>query len=175
MISRPAANRRRAKLAGLPLIAGLLVLAACWTTLGLIAQAQHAACWDGFKLARIAGPLALDYKIDNDAGPVLPLLAYAAQSVSSYVLLFIAGLIAIRRNAWAILVAISPVGTVVVSLFFCAAYISTYPDLARGGFLCDLGFELIPFGGLTVAAFVIAAGSLIGWLAGRRRTNVAGR
>jgi hypothetical protein len=175
MISRPPAKGRRARLAGLPLIAGPVVLALCWTTLGLVAQAQHATCWDGFKLARIAGPLALDYKIDNEAGPVLPLVAYAAQTVSSYVLLCIAGLIAARRKAWAILIAISPVGTVVVSLFFSAAYVATYSDLARGGFLCDLGFELIPFGGLTVAAFVIAAGSLIGWLAGRRRTNAAGQ
>ncbi|HEY5094723.1 MAG TPA: hypothetical protein VII69_06400 [Candidatus Eremiobacteraceae bacterium] len=175
MVSRPPGDRESARLTSLPIVIGPIVLALCWTTLGLVAQAQHASCWDGFKLARVAGPLALDYKFNDNVGPALPLLTYAMQAVSAYVLLFVFGVVAAQRSARAILVAISLIGTIVVSLFFCAAYVATYADLARGGFLCDLGFELIPFGGFALAVIVVAAGWLIGWLAGRRPTKAAGR
>lgn len=175
MVLRPPTDGQSARFVRLPIVIGPVVLALCWTILGLVAHARHASCWDGFNLARIAGPLASDYKFSSNAGPVLPLLTYAAQAFSAYVLLFVFGVVAARRGAQAIVLAMSLIGTIVVSLFFCTAYIATYSDLARGGFLCDLGFELIPFGGFALAVFVVAAGWLIGWIAGRRPEKAAGR
>lgn len=168
MMGRTGVKKRATRGASLPIVAGPIVLAVCWIVLGVFANAQHAACWGGFDASNIAGPLALNYRMDPNIGPALPLVGYAAQCVSAYALLFVSGYVAMRRGARTILLAISAYGTAIVSLFFCAAYVATYPDLRDGGMFCDLGFELIPYGGLILAAIVIAVGSLIGWLVDRR-------
>ena len=155
----------------LPIIAGPIVLATCWIVFALVANAQHASCWGGFDLKNIAGPLALDYKIGYSLSPALPLLVYAAQSVASYLMLFVGGLIAFRLRSKPILVAISVFGTLVLSAFFCIAYAASYPDIFNGGMLCDLGFELVPYAGIVLTLALIAAGSLIGRLIGRRNAG----
>ncbi len=170
MISRTGVTRRTTRRAYLPIIIGPIVLAVCWIGLGIFAGAQHAACWGGFDLTHIAGPLAMNYRLDPDVGPALPLLGYAAQSISAYVLLFLCGLVAMRRRSRTMLVAISAFGTAIVSLYFCAAYVAAYPELLDGGMFCDLGFELVPYGGLILAAVVIVVGTAVGWLIDRRAT-----
>ncbi len=168
MTTRPDLGRRLARYARLPIVVGPIVLVACWTILGLVANVQHAACWDGFNLTNIAGSLALDYRFYGNIGPILPLAMYAVQAVSAYLLLYAAGLIALRMRAMTVVFAIAIVGTVIVSLAYCVGYATAYADLASGGILCDLVFELMPFGGLIAAVLVIVLGSLIGWLIQRR-------
>jgi hypothetical protein len=168
MTMRPDPGRRAARLARLPILVGPIVLTVCWAVLAMVATAQHASCWGGFNLTSIAGPLSLDYRFYGDVSPVLPLLTYAVLAVSPYLLLYAAGLIALRRRATTILVAIAVFGTALVSLSYGIGYAATYPEIAGGGFLCDLGFELIPYGGLIAALLVILLGSLIGWLIQRR-------
>jgi hypothetical protein len=63
----------------------------------------------------------------------------------------------------------------IVSVFYCIGYFAAYSDLADGGFLCDLGFELVPYAALGLTVLSIALGSLIGWLVDRRTNIVAGR
>ena len=167
-MSRTGATRRTTRRAYLPIVIGPIVLAVCWICLGILAGAQHAACWGGFDLTQIAGPLALNYRLDPDVGPALPLLEYAAQSISAFVLLFLCAIVAVRRRSRRTLVAISSFGTAIVSLYFCAAYIAAYPELLDGGMFCDLGFELIPYGGLILAAIVSVVGTVVGWLLDRR-------
>jgi hypothetical protein len=167
-MGRTGVNERSTRRASFPIVVGPVVLAVCWIVLGLFAKAQHAACWGGLDVSNIAGPLALNYRMDPNVGPELPLLGYAAQCVSAYALLFVSGYVAMRRGARTILVAISAFGTTIVTLYFCAAYIATYPDLIHGGMFCDLGFALIPYGGLILAAIVIVIGSVVGWLLDRR-------
>jgi hypothetical protein len=164
MTTRPDPGRRLARYARLPILVGPIVLAACWTVLAIVANAQHAACWGGFNLTNIAGPLSLDYRFYANVSPLWPLLAYAVLAISPYLLLYAAGLIASRLRAMTVFFAISLVGTVLVSLCYCVGYATAYPDLASGGFLCGLGFELIPYGGLIAAVLVILLGSFIGWL-----------
>jgi len=168
MMSRTGVTRRTTRRAYLPIVIGPIVLAVCWIVIGVLAGAQHAACWGGFELTKVAGPLALNYRLDPNVGPALPLFGYAAQSISAYLLLFLCGLIAVRRRSRTTLVAISSIGTAIVSLYFCAAYIAAYRDLLDGGMFCDLGFELIPYGGLILAAVVIVVGTAVGWLIDRR-------
>jgi hypothetical protein len=173
MTTRPDPRGRVARLVSLPLFVGPIVLAACWTILGIVANAQHVACWGGFNLTNIAGPLALDYRFYGNVGTALPLLAYIAQSIAAFGLLYAAGLIALRCRATSICFAISVFGSVLVSLCFCIGYATTFPDLANGGFLCDLGFELIPYGGLIAAVLAIVLGSLVGWQIQRRIDEAA--
>jgi hypothetical protein len=175
MTTRPDPGRRLARYARLPILVGPIVLAACWTILGIVANAQHAACWGGFDLANIAEPLSLDYRMYANVSPVWPLLTYALLAVSPYVLLYAAALIALRLRAMTVVFAISVIGTTLVSLSYCVGYATTYPDLAGGGFLCDLGFELIPYGGLIAAVLVILLGSFVGWLTDRRKGKVPTR
>jgi hypothetical protein len=175
MTTRPDPGRRIARLARLPILVGPIVLAMCWSVLAVVANAQHAACWGGFNLTNIAGPLSLDYRLYGNVGPALPLLMYAAMALSPYLLLYAAGLIALRSRATTIVFAISVFGTALVALCYCLGYATAYADLASGGFLCDLGFELIPFGGLIAAVLVIVLGSFIGWLIQRRTDEVATR
>lgn len=175
MTTRPDLGRRIARFARLPILVGPIVLAACWTILAMVANAQHVACWGGFNLANIAGPLSLDYRLYANVSPVWPLLTYALLAALPYALLYAAGLIALRRRATTILVAIAGIGTAMVSLFYVVGYATSYPDLASGGFLCDLGFELIPYGGFIAAVVVIVLGSFIGWLIQRRMDGGAAR
>jgi hypothetical protein len=168
MTTRPDPGRRVARLAILPMIVGPIVLAASWTILGIAANAQHVACWGGFNLTNIAGPLALDYRFYGNAGTALPLLTYIAQAIAAYAILYVAGRIALRFHATTICFAISVFGTVLVSLCFCVGYATSFSDLVNGGFLCGLGFELIPYGGLIAAVLAVVLGSLIGWLIQRQ-------
>jgi hypothetical protein len=168
MMSRTDATRRTTRRSSLPIVIGPVVLGVCWIALGVVAGAQHAACWGGFDLASIAGPLALNYRLDPDLGPALPLFGYAAQCISAYLLLFLCGLVAMGRRSKTIFVAISAFGTVIVSLYFCGAYLAAFPALLDGGMFCDLGFELIPYGGLILAAVVAVVGTVVGWLIDRR-------
>jgi hypothetical protein len=175
MTTRPDPDRRLARYARLPILVGPIVLGVCWTVLGIVANAQRTACWDGFNLTNIAGSLALDYRFYGNVGPILPLVTYAAQAASAYLLLYAVGLIALRWHATTILFAISVFGTALVSLSYCVGYATTYSDLASGGILCDLGFELVPFGGIIAAVLVILLGSFIGWLIQRRTDGGATR
>ena len=175
MTTRLDLGRRIARLARLPILVGPIVLAVCWAIFALVASAQHASCWGGFNLANIAGPLSLDYRFYGNVSPVWPLLTYAALAVLPYLLLYAAGLVALRRGATTVLFAISVFGSALVSLSYCIGYATAYPDVAGGGFLCDLGFELIPYGGLIAAVLVILLGSLIGWLIQRRAGDTAMR
>ena len=160
-----------ARLARLPIFAGPIVLAACWIVFALVASARHASCWGGFNLKNIAGALDIDFKIGYDVPAAVPLFVYAAQTFASYLMLFVGGLIAFRRRSKPILIAISIFGTLAISTFFCVAYAATYSDIFNGGMLCDLGFELIPYAGFVLTLVVIAAGSLIGWMIGRRNAG----
>jgi hypothetical protein len=173
MTTRPDPGRRVARLASVPIVVGPIVLAACWATLAIVANAQHAACWGGFNLTNIAGPLSLDYRLYANDSPVLPLLAYALLAVAPFLLLYGGGLFALRRRADPIFCAIALFGTAFVALFYCVGYATTYSDLANGGFLCDLGFALIPYGGLIAAGLAGIVGSIVGWLIQRSANSVA--
>ena len=140
MMSRTGATRRTTRRAYLPIVIGPIVLAVCWICLGILAGAQHAACWGGFDLTQIAGPLALNYRMDPDVGPALPLLGYAAQSISAFVLLFLCAIVAVRRRSRRILVAISAFGTLGVLLYCGREYVVAGQGVGEGSsWCCDVG------------------------------------
>lgn len=59
------------------------------------------------------------------------------------------------------------IGPIVLAVCWIALGVLAGAQHASGMF-CDLGFELIPYGGLVLAAFVIVVGTVVGWLIDRR-------
>jgi len=156
-------GRRRRGLCWLPTIAGAIVLSICWITVAVLIVATGSACFLGeLGLAPVAKSLAFQFGIwdESGLGTVLACLIYVGVSLAPFLLLSGCVRLAARGRTTLFLAVLAFTGTGFVALYDVLGFWAAGVDIAHGGFLCDMAFHLLPFGGLIAGACAVTVGSL---------------
>ena len=154
---------RRRRLCWLPTVAGAILLLICWVAIAALIVVGASACFLGeLGLAPVARSLAFQFGIwdDSGLGTVLACLIYAGVSVAPFLLLSGCVRLAARSRTTLFLAVLALSGTGFVSLYDILGFWAAAVDIAHGGFLCDMAFHLVPFGGLLAGACAVTVGSL---------------
>jgi hypothetical protein len=155
--------RRRKMFCRLPLAAGAAVLSVIWTAMAaMLALNGGTPCFGEPGLGGVGNQLARDMGIWGDTGPgaTLGLLTYVGVSLIPFLLLSGYVRLASRGRTTRFLAVLAIAGTMFVSLYDVLGFRAAYVDLAQGGFLCSLAFELVPIGGVIAGACTVIVGSL---------------
>jgi hypothetical protein len=102
-------------------------------------------------------------------GAALGLLTYLGLSLLPFLLLGGCVRLAARGRTTLFLAVLALIGTAFVSLYDVVGFWAAYVDLAHGGFLCSLAFELVPIGGVIAGACAVTVGSLAALVVERYR------
>ena len=163
---------RRRRLCWLPTVTGAIVLAMCWIAIALLIVVGGSACFLGeLGLAPVARSLAFQFGIwdESGLGTVLACFIYAGVSLAPFLLLSGCVRLAARGRTTLFLSVLALTGTVFVALYDILGFWAAAVDIAHGGFLCDLAFHLVPFGGLIAGACAVTVGSLAALIVEWRR------
>jgi hypothetical protein len=148
----------------LPLVAGAALLSIIWTAMAaMLALNGGTPCFGEPGLRGVGNQLAHEMGIWGDTGPgaTLGLLTYLGVSLIPFLLLSGCARLAGRGRTTRFLAVLAIVGTVFVSAYDVLGFWAAYVDLAQGGFLCSLAFELVPIGGVIAGACAVIVGSLV--------------
>jgi hypothetical protein len=169
----PGEAGRRTLLCWLPLAVGAVVLSLCWIAMAVLLTLNGGTtCFmGGMGLGSVGNALAHDLGFwdDSGLGAAIALLIYAAVSLAPFLMLSGCVRLAARGRTTLFLVVLAGVGTAFVSLYDVLGFSAAYADLAQGGFLCGLAFELVPIGGVIAGACAVVVGSLAALAAERFR------
>jgi len=151
------------------------VLLGCWTLL-MLSLRGTSGCFGGYSEDPVMGAgmtLARDFDLDDfPGGFVLSIAVYIAVSLIPFLLLWASLLLARRSRSDRFLITLSGMGTALLAIYFVAGFVIAQGDLARGGMLCDLGFLLVPIGGVVLGGGIVILSAVVAWIAeaiGKRR------
>jgi hypothetical protein len=169
----PAEDAQRRRIfCWLPLASGAAVLSICWMAMAvLLALNDSTPCFGGPGLGAVGDELAHELGIwdETGLGASLGLLTYLGMSLVPFLLLSGCVRHAARGRTTLFLAVLAVIGTAFVSLYDIVGFWAAYVDLAHGGFLCSLAFELVPIGGVVAGACAVIVGSLAALLVERYR------
>jgi len=172
---------RRRFFCWLPLGAGAGVLLACWGLLMLSLRGIQGSCfstWSDDPVTGTAKALAHDLNLFNvPGGFLLAVWIYAGVSYIPFVLLWACLLLTERSRSDRFLVTFSIVGTALLALYYAVGFTVAQGDLAHGGMLCGMAFDLVPIAGVIVGGGAIILSALVALLvelAGRSMTRRRG-
>ena len=155
---------RRRMLCWLPLASGAAVLSICWISMAAMLDLNGGAtCFSGEPgLGAVGDELAQQLGIWDETGfgAALGLLIYAGVSLVPFLLLSGCVRLAARGRTTLFLAVLAILGTAFISVYDALGSWAAYADLAHGGFLCSLAFELVPIGGTVAGACAVIVGSL---------------
>lgn len=156
--------QRRRIFRWLPLASGAAVLSICWMAMAVMLTLNGGTtCFFGEPgLVALGDELAHELGIwdETGLGAVLGLLTYAGVSLLPFLLLSGCVRLAARGRTTLFLAVLATIGTGFVSVYDVLGFWAAYLDLAHGGFLCGLAFELVPIGGVFAGACAVTVGSL---------------
>lgn len=156
--------RRRRIFCWLPLASGAAVLSICWMVMAaMLALNGGTTCFFGEPgLGAVGDELAHELGLwdDTGLGAALGLLIYLGVSLLPFLLLSGCVRLAARGRTTLFLAVLAIIGAAFVSLYDILGFWAAYFDLAQGGFLCSLAFELVPIGGVAAGACAVTVGSL---------------
>ena len=139
------------------------MLSVIWTAMAaMLALNGGTPCFGEPGLGGVGNQLARDMGIWGDTGPgaTLGLLTYVGVSLIPFLLLSGCVRLASRGRTTRFLAVLAIAGTMFVSLYDVLGFRAAYVDLAQGGLLCRLAFELVPIGGVIAGACTVIVGSL---------------
>lgn len=117
--------------------------------------------------------LAHDFNIfDVPGGIALSIAVYIGVSFTPFLLLWGCLLLAQRSRSDRFLITLSCLGVALMAIYFVIGFAIAYADLARGSWLCGLGFDLVPIGGVILGGGIIILSTLVAWVVdaiGKRR------
>ena len=163
---------RRRRLCWLPTVTGAIVLSMCWIAIAVLIVVGGSACFLGeLGLLPVAKSLAFQFGIwdESGLGTVLACLIYAGVSMAPFLLLSGGVRLAARSQSTRFLAVLALTGTGFVALYDILGFAAAALDIAHGGFLCDMAFHLVPFGGLVAGACAATVGSLAALVTERLR------
>jgi hypothetical protein len=146
-----------------PLVAGAALLSIIWTAMAaMLALNGGMPCFGEPGLRGVGNQLAHEMGIWDETGPgaALGLLTYVGVSLLPFLLVSGCVRLAARRRTTCFLAVLAIVGTAFVTVYDVLGFWAAYVDLAQGGFLCSLAFELVPIGGVIAGACAVIVGSL---------------
>lgn len=123
----------------------------------------HTACFGGPGLVAVGDELAHDMGIwdETGVGAALGLVTYVGVSLVPFLLLSGCVRLAARGRTTLFLAVLAILGAAFISSYEILGFWAAYIDLAQGGFLCSLAFELVPVGGVVAGACAVTLGSVV--------------
>jgi len=144
-------------------VGGAIILSLCGIATAVMVVVTGTTCFFGEPgLAGVGKSLAHQIGIWDEfgLGAMLALLVYAGVSLTPFLLLSGCVRLAARSRTTLFLAVLAITGTLFVALYDILGFWAAAVDIAHGGFLCEMAFDLVPIGGLVAGACAVTVGSL---------------